>query len=58
MYSDICVTDAFKNGFRTFRGSAYRDYPRTYGEITKLIEKDGNIIVVFEHGIGIVVVKS
>ena len=30
-YSDIHVNDAFKNGYRTFRGTHYRDYPKTYG---------------------------
>jgi hypothetical protein len=30
-YSDIHVNDAFKNGFRVFRSTHYRDYPKTYG---------------------------
>lgn len=30
-YSDVHVSDSFKNGFRTFQGTHYRDYPKTYG---------------------------
>lgn len=52
MYSDIHINDAYKNGYRVFRGTHYIDCPRTYGEIVKLIELKGSIIVVFEHGIG------
>lgn len=51
MYSDINVNDAFKNGYRTFRGTNYFDYPMTYGSITKMLEWYGYIICVFEHGI-------
>ncbi len=58
MYSDINVTDGFKNGFRTFRSTAYRDYTREYGSITKLVELQGNLIVVFEHGVGFLEVNE
>lgn len=51
LYSDLFVNDSFTNGFRTFRGEHFRDYPQTYGSITKIIEFRGNIICVFEHGI-------
>ncbi|MDE5978171.1 MAG: hypothetical protein K2G70_06905 [Turicibacter sp.] len=34
-----------------FAATHYRDYPITYGEITKIIEWDGNLICVLEHGI-------
>lgn len=57
-YSDIYVNDAFKNGFRTFKGSHYRDYPKTYGQITKLVELRGNLICVFEHGIALISVNE
>lgn len=50
-YSDIHVTDAFRNGFRVFQTTHYRDYPKTYGQIIKLIELSGNLICVFEHGV-------
>ena len=43
MYSDIHVNDAFKNGFRIFKGQNYRDYTREYGEIVKLISLESNL---------------
>lgn len=57
-YSDIHVNDAFKNGFRTFQGTHYRDYPKTYGQITKLVELRGNLICVFEHGVALIPVNE
>ena len=57
-YSDIHVNDAFKNGFRTFQGTHYRDYPKTYGQITKLVEFRGNLICVFEHGVALIPVNE
>ena len=57
-YSDINVTDAFKNGFRVFQEKNYRDYPKTYGSITKLLELSGNILCVFEHGIALIPVNE
>jgi hypothetical protein len=57
-YSDVFVNDAFKNGFRTFQGVNYRDYPKTYGSITKLIELNGQLLCVFEHGIALLPIKE
>lgn len=51
IYSDIHITDSFSNGFRTFRGGNFRDYPKTYGSITKILELNGSIVCVFEHGV-------
>ena len=50
-YSNIQITSAFKNAYRVFPSLHYRDYPITYGEITKIIEWDGNLLCVLEHGI-------
>lgn len=58
MYSDINITDGYKNGYRTFQGTAYRDYTREYGSITKIVEFSGNLIVIFEHGIGFLEVNE
>lgn len=58
LYSDINVNDAFKNGFRVFQGTHYRDYPKTYGSITKIVEFRGNLICVFEHGIVLISVNE
>lgn len=58
MYSDISVGDAFKNGFRVFQMTHYKDYPRTYGGIMKMIELFGNILCIFEHGIALIPVNE
>lgn len=58
MYSDISITDGYRNGYRTFKGTSYRDYTREYGSITKIVEFGGNLIVVFEHGIGFLEVNE
>lgn len=58
MYSDIHVNDAYKNGFRVFQGTHYRDYTREYGEIVKLISLESNLLCVFEHGIALIPVNE
>lgn len=58
MYSDLFVTDSFKNGFRQFWATNYRDYTREYGQITKLLEFRGNLICVFEHGVALIPVNE
>lgn len=57
-YSDIHIQDSFKNGFRTFQGQHYRDYPKTYGQITKILEFNGNLVCVFEHGVALISVNE
>ena len=58
MYSDIHVNDAFKNGYRVFKGQNYRDYTREYGEIVKLVSLESNLLCVFEHGIALIPVNE
>ena len=58
MYSDININDSFKNGYRVFRLTNYRDYPLTYGNIIKLVELFGNILCVFEHGVALIPVNE
>ena len=58
MYSDIHITDAFKNSYRTFQMTNYRDYSKEYGSITELMEWYGNLIVVFEHGVGLIPINE
>jgi hypothetical protein len=58
MYSDIHINDAYKNGFRVFQGTNYRDYTREYGEIVKLVPLESNLLVIFEHGMGIATVNE
>lgn len=58
MYSDIHVNDAYKNGFRVFQGTHYRDYTREYGEIIKLVSLESNLLCVFEHGVALIPVNE
>ena len=58
MYSDIHINDAYKNGFRVFQGTHYRDYTREYGEIVKLVSLESNLLCVFEHGIALIPVNE
>lgn len=58
MYSDIHINDAYKNGFRVFRKTRSVDYTREYGEITKIISLNSNLLIVFEHGIAIAPVNQ
>ena len=57
-YSDISVGDAFKNGYRVFQLTHYRDYPRIYGGIMKMVELFGNILCIFEHGVALIPVNE
>lgn len=58
IYSDVSQTDAFKNGFRVFRGISHVDYSNQYGGITKLIEWNGDLLIVFEHAIALAKVNE
>ena len=58
MYSDIHINDAYKNGFRVFKGTNYRDYTRQYGEIVKLVPFESSLLCIFEHGIALIPVNE
>ena len=58
VFSDIHINDAYKNGFRVIRAMNHKDYPMTYGSITKLIELKNTLLIVFEHGIGLVSINN
>ena len=58
VFSDIHINDAYKNGFRVIRTMNHKDYPMTYGSITKLIELKNALLIVFEHGIGLVSINN
>lgn len=57
-FSDVSITDAFRNGFRTFQASHYQDYPTTYGGLIKLIEVGDDLLAVFEHAVAKIPVKE
>ena len=58
VFSDIHINDAYKNGFRVLRTTSHKDYPMTYGSITKLVELKNSLLIVFEHGIGLVAINN
>lgn len=58
VFSDIHINDAYKNGFRVLRTMNHKDYPMTYGSITKIIELKNALMIVFEHGIGLIVIDN
>ena len=57
-YSNIAIGDAFQNGYRVFMQNAYRDYNTTYGGIMKLLELQGSLLCVFEHGTALIPVNE
>lgn len=57
-YSQIAIGDAFQNGYRVFMQNAYRDYNTTYGGIMKLIELQGSLLCIFEHGTALIPVNE
>ena len=58
IFSNVQVDDSFINGYRTFQGLSYKDYDKQYGEIVKLVPWDNNLLVIMEHGIGLVGVNE
>ena len=58
VFSDIHINDAYKNGFRVLRTTNHKDYPMTYGSITKLVELKNALMIIFEHGIGLVSINN
>lgn len=58
IYSDLHVTDAFKNGYRVFKELNYRDYTKAYGGIIKLIDLKSSLLVVFEHAVALIAVNE
>ena len=58
IYSDVGQTDAFKNGLRVFKGISYVDYNNQHGGIMKLVEWQGNLIIIFEHAIALAAVNQ
>ncbi len=58
MYSEIHINDAFRNGYRIFQGLDYKDITRQYGAIVKMFEKNGNLLIVFENGVGLLPINE
>lgn len=59
VYSELSVDSLVVNNLRQFEADNYRDYTRSYGNITKLLPWSENyLIVVFEHGLALVQINE
>ena len=58
LYSNPASNDSYTNNFRVFELGHFKDYSKEYGSITKLVESNGSILIVFEHGIGSLAVNE
>ena len=52
-YSNVSQVNAITNGYRINVATHFRDYNPEYGNIIKILTYMDNLVVVFEHGIGI-----
>lgn len=52
MFSDVHINDAFRNGYRVFQGLDYKDVTKQYGAIVKMFDWKGDLMIVFENGVG------
>jgi hypothetical protein len=58
MYSEVHINDAFRNGYRVFKLDAYKDVTHAYGAITKILEWQNNLMVVFSDGVAMMPVNE
>lgn len=52
-YSNVSQVNSITNGYRVNVATHFRDYNPEYGNITKILTYMDNLVVIFEHGIGI-----
>jgi hypothetical protein len=45
--------DAFLNSYRMVYADQFKEYNKEFGDITKILPMNNNLLVVFDHGIGI-----
>lgn len=57
-FSNVQTYGDFQNAYRIFQGLDYQDIERQYGAIVKLLPWSGNLLCIFEHGIGIIPVNE
>lgn len=58
MHSERHIPNAFRNGYRSFLPSNYKDYDSSLGQITGMFNLRGNLLVIFQHGIGITAIEQ
>lgn len=47
------TADAFLNSYRMVYADQFKEYNKEFGDITKILPINNNLLVVFDHGIGI-----
>jgi hypothetical protein len=57
-HSEKHIPNAFRNGYRSFLETSFRDYDAGMGSIVALFNHRGMLLVIFEHGIGITAVEQ
>jgi hypothetical protein len=57
-HSEKHIPNAFKNGYRSFLETNFRDYDAGMGSIVAMFNHRGMLLVVFEHGIGITSIEQ
>lgn len=51
------VSEAFINSYRIIFNNQYHEYNKEFGSITKLVELGNSLLVVFQHGLGLLPVN-
>ena len=57
-HSERHIPNAFRNGYRSFLPTNYKDYDSSLGQITGMFNLRGNLLVIFQHGIGITAIEQ
>ncbi len=58
VHSERHIPNAFRNGYRVFLESSFRDYDSSMGRIIGMFNHRGRLLIVFEQGIGITEVEQ
>jgi hypothetical protein len=53
MWAGPHIPNSFENSYRIWTGMNFQDYPTQYGEIVDIKNLNGMLLVVFEHGVGL-----
>lgn len=58
MVSNVHTANTFDNGYRSFTGFSFEDYPRHLGPITKINDVNGTLVMVQSQGVSILPVSE
>lgn len=57
-FSGKHIPNAFKNGYRSFTGNNFQDYDSSMGAIVDVLNHQNQLLIIFQHGVGIVSVEQ